>query len=149
MLLQSLHGAAGKHPGISKMMQEIRQKYYFPSIATYVRNWVRDCEICIQAKRINNTRITPELFPHSRIRSRTGRPHAIRPFVRIAAKWDYENIITAIDVFSRYAFAYPVSNHTAVNTAKVIIDIMTRHAYLPTLIITDKEAFSSPKLYMR
>ena len=45
----------------------------------------------------------------------------------------YENIITAIDVFSKYAFAYPVSNPTAVNTAKVIIDIMTRHAYLPTL----------------
>ena len=44
----------------------------------------------------------------------------------------YENIITAIDVFSRYAFAYPVSNSTAVNTAKVIIDIMRRHAYLPT-----------------
>ena len=50
----------------------------------------------------------------------------------------YENIITAIDAFSRYAFAYPVSKPTAVNTAKVIIDIMTRHAYLPTLIITDK-----------
>ena len=50
----------------------------------------------------------------------------------------YENIITAIDLFSRYAFAYPVSNPTAVKTAKVIIDIMTRHAYLPTLIITDK-----------
>ena len=45
VLLQSLHGTAGKHPGISKMMQEIRQKYYFPSIATYVRNCVRDCEI--------------------------------------------------------------------------------------------------------
>ena len=38
VLLQSLHGTAGKHPGISKMMQEINQKYYFPSIATYVRN---------------------------------------------------------------------------------------------------------------
>ena len=47
VLLQSLHGTAGKHPGISKMMQEIRQKYYFPSVATYVRNWVRDCKICI------------------------------------------------------------------------------------------------------
>ena len=40
--------------------------------------------------------------------------------------------------FSRYAFVYPVPNPTAVNTAKVIIDILTRHAYLPTLIITDK-----------
>ena len=62
MILQSLHGTAGKHPGIAKMMQEIRQKYYFLSIATYVRNWVRDCEKCIQDKRINNTRITPELI---------------------------------------------------------------------------------------
>ena len=28
----------------------------------YVRNWVHDCEICIQDKRINNTRITLELI---------------------------------------------------------------------------------------
>ena len=40
--------------------------------------------------------------------------------------------------FSRYAFAYPFSSPTAVNTAEVIIDIMTRHAYLPTLMITYK-----------
>ena len=52
VFLQSIHGTACKHPGISKMMQEIREKYYFPSIATYVRNWVRDCEICLQEKRI-------------------------------------------------------------------------------------------------
>ena len=50
----------------------------------------------------------------------------------------FENFFTAIDVFSRYAFAFPVSNPTAVITTKVIIDNMTRHAYLPTLIITDK-----------
>ena len=67
VLLKSWHGTAAKHPGISKMMQEIRQKYYFPSIATYVKNWVRDCEICIRDKRINNTRITPELFPYPRM----------------------------------------------------------------------------------
>ena len=61
VLLQSLPGTSGKYPGISKLMQEIRQKYYFPSITTYVRNWARDCEICIQDKRKNKTRITPSL----------------------------------------------------------------------------------------
>ena len=59
VLLQSLQGTVSKHPGISKTMQEIRKKYYIPSIAFYVRNWVRDCEIYIQDKRINNTTITP------------------------------------------------------------------------------------------
>ena len=34
VLLKSLHGTAGKHPGIPNMMQEICHKYYFPSIAT-------------------------------------------------------------------------------------------------------------------
>ena len=47
----------------------------------------------------------------------TGR-EANRPIAIITAKWGYENIVRAIDVFSRYAFAYPVSNPTAVNTAK-------------------------------
>ena len=32
-LLESLHGKASKHPGISKMLIEIRQKYYYPGIA--------------------------------------------------------------------------------------------------------------------
>ena len=51
---------------------------------------------------------------------------------------DYKKTITAIYVFSRYAFAHPVSNPTALNAPKVNVDIMTSHAYLPTLIITDK-----------
>ena len=56
----------------------------------------------------------------------------------------YENIITAMDVFSRYLFAYPVTDASATNTAKVIIDIMTKHTYLPTTLITDKgTAFTS------
>ena len=138
VLLQSLHGAAGKHLGISKMMQEIRKKYYFPSIATYVRNWVRDCEIFFQDKRINNTRITPELIHIPEWDLGPEDLMQIDLLPELLPSGGYENIIAAIDVFSRYAFAYPVTNPTAVNTAKIIIDIMTRHAYLPTLIITDK-----------
>ena len=134
MLLQSLHGTAAKHPGISKMMQEIRQKYYLPSNATYVRNWVPDCEICIRDKRINNTRITPELIhiPEWELGPEDFMQMDLLP--ELPPSGGYENIITARDVFSRYAFAYPVSNPTAVNTAIVIIDIMTRHAHLPSPI---------------
>ena len=56
----------------------------------------------------------------------------------------YENAITAVDVFSRYLFAYPVTDASATNTAKVIIDIMTKHTDLPTTLITDKgSAFTS------
>ena len=56
----------------------------------------------------------------------------------------YQTVMTAIDVFSRYLFAYPLTEATAANVAKVIIDIMTKHSYLPTTLITDKgSAFTS------
>ena len=56
----------------------------------------------------------------------------------------YENVLTAIDVFSRYLFAYPLTDASAVNVAKVLIGIMTKHAYLQTTLITDKgTAFTS------
>ena len=56
----------------------------------------------------------------------------------------YENIVTAIDVFSRFLFVYPTSNQDAKTVAKVIIDIKTKHVYLPTTLISDKgTAFTS------
>ena len=56
----------------------------------------------------------------------------------------YENIVTAMDVFSRYLFPYPTSNQDATAIAKVIITIMTKLAYLPTTLISDKfRAFTS------
>ena len=49
-----------------------------------------------------------------------------------------------MDVFSRYLFAYPTSNQDAKTIAKVLINIMTKHAYLPTTFISDKStAFMS------
>ena len=43
-----------------------------------------------------------------------------------------------ITIFSRYFFAYPTQNMTAQTVGKCIIDVMTRHVYLPTTIISDK-----------
>ena len=50
----------------------------------------------------------------------------------------YQHIITMMDVFSRYLFAYPTQDMTAKTVARCIIDIMTRHCYLPTVILTDE-----------
>ena len=50
----------------------------------------------------------------------------------------YENIVTAMDVFSRCFFAYTTSSWDAKTIAKVLINIMTKHAYLSTTLISDK-----------
>ena len=50
----------------------------------------------------------------------------------------YQNIVTAIDVFSCHSFAYTASNQDAKTITKVLINILTKHAYLPTTLISDK-----------
>ena len=51
----------------------------------------------------------------------------------------YENIPTATDVFSRYLFTYLTTIPDAKTTAKVIFKLMTKNAYLPRTIISDRK----------
>ena len=126
------------------MLYEIRQKDDYPGIAKIVKKWVQGCEICIKDKRIKNTLLTPEL--PNLLEWDLGPEDALQIDLlpKLPPSGGYENIITALNVFSRYLFAYPVVDASDISTAKVIIDIMTRHTYLPTTLITDKcSAFTS------
>ena len=50
----------------------------------------------------------------------------------------HEFIVTAMDVFSRFKYAYATSKQDAKTIAKVIFNIITKHAYLSTTLISDK-----------
>ena len=105
------------------MIQEARQKYYYPCIAKYLRNWVTKCQMCIQNKRINNDLLKTELLncPEWDLGPEDILQMDILP--NLPPSGAYDNIITAIDVFSRYLFAYPVTRITAPAVAKIIMDI--------------------------
>ena len=143
-VLRSLHGEFGKHPGIFKTKIACREKYYFPKMAQLIREWVISCEQCIRESRIDPSLTRPPLQnPNEHI---TPPEDAIQiDLVReLPPSGGYENILTAMDVFSRFLFAYPTANQDAKTIAKVLINIMTKHAYLPTTLISDKgTAFTS------
>ena len=143
-LLHAIHCTAHRHPGLSKMLQEIRQKYYYPGIAKHVKKWVEGFEICAKDKRVPNTVITPELLnlPEWDLGPEDAMQIDLLP--NLPTSGGYQTVMTAIDVFSRYFFADPLIEATAANVAKVIIDTMTKPSYLPTTLITDKgSAFTS------
>ena len=113
-------------------------------MAQLFRDWVLSCEQCLR-----EARITPRLT-----RSPLQNPNEYITAPEDAMQIDlvpglppsggYGNIVTAMDVFSRRLFAYPTSNQDATKIAKVIINIMTKHTYLPTTLISDKgTAFTS------
>ena len=113
-------------------------------MAQLIREWVLSCEQCLRESRIN-PRLTrfPLQDPNEYI---TAPEDAIQIDLvpGLPPSRGYENIVTAIDVFSRYLFAYPTSNQDAKTVAKVIINIMIKHAYSPTTLISDKgTAFTS------
>ena len=137
-LLKAIHGQMGKHLRITKMIQECRSKYYYPGLAKKIKQWEMPCEDCIKYKRINNSQIRPKMINNTE--------HVLGPedileidkLPNLPNSAGYQNIVTMIDVFSRYLFAYPTQNATAKSIGRCIVDVMTRHAYLPTLILSDK-----------
>ena len=82
-------------------------------------------------KRIDNTKLRPELLNvHERdMEPEDGMQEDI--LLELPPSAGYQKIITAIDVISRQVFVYPVSNPSAVKTAKVIIHFFKKaHTYL-------------------
>ena len=113
-------------------------------MAKHVKKWVEGCEQCARDKRVPNATITPELLnlPEWDLGPEDAMQIDLLP--NLPPSGGYENVLTAIEVFSRYLFAYPLTDASAINVAKALIDIMTKHAYLPTTLITDKgTAFTS------
>ena len=109
-------------------------------MAQLIREWVLSCEQCLRESRIIPRLTRPPLQnPNEYITA-----PEIDLVPRLPPSGGFENFVTAMDVFSRYLFAYPTSNQDAKTVAKVIINIMTKHAYLPTTLISDKAtAFTS------
>ena len=124
----SLHVEFGKHPGIYKTIIAYREKYYFPKMAQLIRDWVMSCEQCIRESRTDRSLTRPRLQNPNQHITAPQDVMQIDLVPEIPPPAGYEKIVTALDVFSRYLFAYPTSNQVAKTIAKVLISIMTKHA---------------------
>ena len=114
------------------MIQECRSK------SKRIKQWLLQCEDCIKYKTINNNHIRPKMINHTE--------HVLGPedileidiLPNLPNSAGYQNILVVIDVFSRYLFVHPTQNVTGKPIGRCIVDVMTGHAYLPTLILSDK-----------
>ena len=104
-------------------------------MAKYIKKWVSNCQICIQPKRINNDLLKTDFLncPEWDLGPEDTLQMDILP--NLPPSGGYDHIITAIDVFSKYLFAYPVTRITATAVSGVIMDILSKHTYLPTTVI--------------
>ena len=107
-------------------------------MAKLIRQWVMSCEQCIRESRGDDSLTRPALQNPSKHITAPEDAMQINRVPELPPSGGYENIVTAIDVFSRYLFAYPTCSQDAKTIARVIINVMAKHAYLPATIISDK-----------
>ena len=90
-----------------------KEKYYFLKMAHIIREWVMSCEPCIRESRIDRSLTRPPLQnPNEHI---TAPEDALQIDLvpELPPSGGYENLVTAMDVFCRYLFAYPTSSQDA------------------------------------
>ena len=107
-------------------------------MAKLITVWVTSFEQCIREAQIDCIVTRPSLQNTNEHITAPENAMQIDLVPELPPSGGYENIVTAMDVFSRYLFAYPTSEQDAKTIAKVLSNIMTKHAYLPTTLISDK-----------
>ena len=137
-LLSTLHRKTNKHSLITKKILECRAKYCFPGLARKIRAWVTSCPVCIAKNMIDTRQLPSKMLSNTEFTMGPKDCLELDILLNLPSSNRYQHIFTRMDVFSRYLFAYPTQDMTAKTVAHCIIDVMTRHCYLPTVILTDK-----------
>ena len=103
--LPKLHGDWRKHPGITKTMIIYKEINLFPKRAQLNREWVMSCEQYIRESRTDRSLTRPPLQNPNDHFTEPENAKQIDIFPELPLFVGYENLVTAMDVFSRYFFA--------------------------------------------
>ena len=103
-----------------------------PGLAKYVKKRVEGCETCAKDKRVPNNALALELLNLPEWYLGPEDAVQIDLLTNLPTKGGYQTVMTAIDAFSRYLFAYPLIGATAAMVAKVILI-----SYDQKLIVSD------------
>jgi hypothetical protein len=138
-LISSLHDSAvGGHSGIQATYQRIKQLYYWPGLKMAVENFVKQCQICQQAKSLH-TKLAGLLQPL---------PPPTLPWHEITLDFmeglpsseGANSILVVVDRLTKYAHFLPLHHpYTAVSVAKLFVDQIVRLHGVPLTIISDRD----------
>jgi hypothetical protein len=121
-LISSLHDSAfGGHSGIQATYQRIKQLYFWPGLKLAVENYVKQCQICQQAKSMH-TKPAGLLQPL---------PPPTKPWQEITLDFieglptseGANSILVVVDRLTKYAHFLPLHHpYTAQSVSKLFVD---------------------------
>ena len=105
-IIKTMHGDPMQgHPRASKLLGDLKKKFYIPNLAEKVQKFVNNCQDCIKAKPIKPSSETPPLKP---IDDPCNGPEDVLEIDlvgKLPRSNGYSHILIACDYFLRYLFA--------------------------------------------
>ena len=136
-LIRLIHdGPTGGHTGITKTKDQVRRRAYWPGWTKTVELFVLSCVPCA---RYRNRKAPRQGCLHPMINSRPFETLSIDvtgPHPRSSNGYVY--ILTIVDQFSKFAFAYPMRNQEAATVARILMDQVICLVGTPARILTDQ-----------
>jgi transposase InsO family protein len=131
--LKGCHDDIG-HLGRDKTLELMRDRFYWPGMATSVANYVAQCPRCLCGK-------SPQHQRAPLVNIETSQPMEMVCIDYLSleqCKGGVGNVLVITDHFSKYAQAFPTPNQTAKTTAKVLYDSFFLHYGFPARIHSDQ-----------
>ena len=128
-VFQRLHGELRRHRTITKLLFAYRRNYYYVYMAQLIRTWVMSCEQCDKESLTDNRVIKTPVQNHSEHTRGIEGVMQMDAFPEMLSSSGYGNLVTALDVFSRYLFVYPRTSQVAKTIARVVNNLMTKNDY--------------------
>ena len=135
LALTGLHDDVG-HMGRERTLQLLRDRFYWPRMATDVEEKVKNCPRCLRRKAPTNARC-----PLVNIKTSQPLEMVSLDFLTLdMAKGGYQYVLVITDHYTRYAQAIPTRNMLAKTTAEAFFNSFVVHYGLPQRIHTDQGA---------
>ena len=144
LVLQAHHDSPmGGHLGANKMLNAMKQRYYWPQLSTDVLDYCASCEMCAATKRMTHP-IKPPLM----LRDPSPRPFDtvnLDALERLpTTDRGMQHIIVVVDYYSRYVIAFAVPDLTAATFARHFYDkVICRFGSVRRIVMDNGKAFAS------